>query len=114
MCPILALWVPWQPQPHCSEALALWRGAEVQQHPQDGLSLLPTLGIAAAKSTFIVVLWLQFKRKGAKVAVVAVPAPQEVSWSPVLPRTAQVLGPKSQLESCWLSPAQRQSLEVSC
>lgn len=58
-----------------------------------GFSLLPTLGITTGKSTFIVVLWLHLKRKVAK-AVVAMPAPQEVSWSPVLPRTVQILGPK--------------------
>lgn len=66
-----------------------------------GLSLLPTLGIGIGKSTFVVVLWLQLKRKVAK-AVMVMPALQEVSWTPVLPSTGQILGPKSQLKSCWL------------
>lgn len=66
-----------------------------------GLGLPPTLGIATGKSTFVVVVWLQLKRQVAK-AVVTMPVPQDMSWSPVLPSTVQILGPKSQLESCWL------------
>lgn len=66
-----------------------------------GISLLPTLGITTGKSTFVVVLCLQLKRKVAK-AVMAMPAPQEVSWTPVLPSRVKILGPKPQLESCWL------------
>ncbi|RMC06382.1 hypothetical protein DUI87_15815 [Hirundo rustica rustica] len=62
-----------------------------------GLSLLPTLGIATGKSTFVVALVVVVAK-----AVMALPAPQEVSWTPVLPSTVKILGPKSQLESCWL------------
>lgn len=107
--PVLAPWVPLchpaQRLLHLTD-LCTWgfRSAGALQHPQDGGEPPAHPTGLCRQSTSVVVLWLQLREaigQGADAAV-TVPAPQQVSWSPVLSSTVQMPGSKSQLDHCWL------------